>query len=65
MDQITITREEFKKKIVDNPEGYGIVRIMRKDPKMQEDHKTKLLIEELSQMMTLEDIEKELFGLKE
>lgn len=65
MDQITITREEFREKIVDNPEGFGIVRHIRKDPKLLDGHETRALMEELALMMVLKDIETELFGPKE
>ena len=65
MDQITITREEFKKKINENPEGYGILRAMRKDPEMMKGHEQRALLEELIQAIIFLEIENDLFGPKE
>lgn len=50
MGQITITREEFREKIIKNPESYGIVRAMCKDPE---------------KMTALREIETDLFGPEE
>lgn len=65
MDQITITREEFREKIIKNPEGYGIVRTMRKDPEKMKGHEMLVLLEELALMMALIEIETDLFGPEE
>lgn len=62
MEQITITREEFKKRIIDNPKSYGIVRMLRQHPEKAEGHELKLLLEELTTMIILSEIESELFG---
>ena len=62
MDQITITREEFQKKIVKNPRGYGIVRYMREHPDEKKDREIRAFIEELTLTMILAEIEEELFG---
>ena len=65
MDTITITREEFREKITNNPEGYGIVRYTRKNPEQMKDREARVLIEELTLMLILGEIEEDLFGPKE
>lgn len=62
MDQITITREEFREKIIKNPESYGVVRAMRKDPEKMKGHEIQALIEECTLMIALKEIETDLFG---
>lgn len=62
MDQITITREEFKERIINNPKGYGIVRAMRRDPEKAKGHELMLAVEELTTMIILSEIETDLFG---
>lgn len=62
MDQITITREEFRKKIKENPRSYGLVRYMRENPDKKENREMRLLIEELTLVMVLAEIEEDLFG---
>lgn len=61
MNQITITREEFREKIVKNPRSYGIVRFLREHPDDKKDNEMRLLIEELTLTMVLAEIEKDLF----
>lgn len=63
MEQITITREEFRKRIARNPEKFGAVRILmdkgeKKDGMM-------LMAELINFAVTVDDIEKELFGKSE
>lgn len=65
MEKITITREEFRQRIINNPKGYGIVRDMRKDPEKVKEHGLMLALEELTQKITLKDVEEELFGPEE
>lgn len=65
MDQITITREEFREKIVKNPESYGTVRAMRKDPEKMKGHEMQIFLEELTLRMALREIETDLFGPEE
>ena len=65
MNQITITREEFREKIIKNPESYGVVRAMRKDPEKTKDYEIRVFLEELSLMMALRDVETDLFGPEE
>lgn len=65
MDQITITRKEFREKIVENPESYGIVRMMRKDPEKAKGHEITVTLEELTLMIVLREIETDLFGNEE
>ena len=62
MEQITITRAEFREKIVKNPRSYGIVRYLREHPEEKEGREMKLLIEELSLAMVLAEIEADLFS---
>ena len=62
MDQITITREEFKERIINNPKGYGIVRAMRKDPEKAKGHELMSAIEEVTTMIILGEVEEDLFG---
>lgn len=62
MEQITITREEFEKRIINNPEGYGVVRMMRQHPEMAKGRAMRLALEELTTMIILGEIETELFG---
>lgn len=62
MDQITITREEFKERIRKNPRGYGLLRYMREHQEEQEGREMKMLIEELSQALLLGEVEEDLFG---
>lgn len=64
MDQITITREEFRKKIVKNPKSYGMVRYLREHPDEKEGREMRLLVEELTLTMILAEIEEDLFGDK-
>ena len=61
MDQITITREEFKERIRKNPRGYGLLRYMREHPD-EKNNEMKMLIEELSQTLILGEVEEDLFG---
>lgn len=61
MDQITITREEFRKKIVKNPKSYGMVRYLREHPDEKEGREMRLLVEELTLTMVLAEIESDLF----
>ena len=65
MDQITITREEFREKIIKNPESYGSVRAMRKDPEKAKGREMLVLLEELTLKMALREIEMDLFGPEE
>ena len=65
MDTITITREEFREKITNNPEGYGIVRYTRKNPEQMKSREARVLIEELTLMLVLGEIEEDLFGPEE
>lgn len=65
MDTITITREEFREKITNNPEGYGIVRYMRKNPEQMKSREARVLIEELTLILVLVEIEADLFGPEE
>lgn len=65
MEQITITREEFNERIVNNPKGYGIVRMMREHPEKAKGHEMRLVLEELTTMIILSEIETELFGDEE
>lgn len=65
MNQITITREEFMEKIVNNPESYGLVRAMRKDPERMKGRETGLLLEEIKLALTLREVEMDLFGPEE
>ena len=65
MNQITITREEFREKIIENPEGYGIVRYMRKNPEKIKGHEMSAFAEELSLRLALSEIEIALFGPEE
>lgn len=63
MEQITITREEFRERIVKNPRGYAIVRAMRENPENFKDTQPMpALVEEMTQIITLAEIEEELFG---
>lgn len=62
MEQITITREEFKERIIDNPKSYGIIRMMRQHPEKAEGHEMRIVLEELTTMIILSEIESELFG---
>jgi hypothetical protein len=62
MDQITITREEFRKKIKENPKGYGIVRAMRKTPEKMKATEMQMFIEELTMTIILAEVEADLFG---
>ena len=63
MKQITITRDEFRERIVKNPRGFGLVRAMREKPEFYEvkDDPSKLIIEEFLMTIMLMEIEKELF----
>ena len=62
-EQITITREEIRKKIMENPRGYGLVRFMREHSENVDDERGfKLLIENLTLIMILHEIEQDLFG---
>lgn len=65
MGQITITREEFREKIIKNPESYGIVRAMRKDPEKMKGHEMQIFLEEFTLMRALREIETDLFGPEE
>ena len=62
MEQITITREQFREKISKNQKGYGIVRMMREHPEKAKGHEMRLVLEELTTMIILDEIETELFG---
>jgi hypothetical protein len=62
MDQITITRDEFKERIRKNPRGYGLLRYMREHPGETEGREMKMLIEELTLTMILGEVEEDLFG---
>lgn len=62
MEQITITRDEFNRRIVNNPKGYGIVRMLRQHPEKAEGNRMRLVLEELTTMIILSEIETELFG---
>lgn len=66
MEQITITREEFRERIVKNPRGYAIVRLMRENPeKFKDAGPMTMLVEEMTQIIMLSEIEEELFGQEE
>lgn len=65
MEQITITRAEYREKIVENPKGYGLVRYLHEHPEEKEGRKMKLLLEEMSLIIVLAEIERELFGEEE
>lgn len=62
MEQITITREEFKERIVDNPKSYGVVRMLRQHPEMAKGRELMSALEEITTMIILSEIESELFG---
>ena len=62
MDQITITREEFREKIIKNPESYGLVRAMRKDPERVKVDEIRACVEELMLTIVLKEVEMDLFG---
>lgn len=64
MNQITITREEFRKKIVENPRGYGLVRYLREHPDEKKCKEMQLFIEELTLVLILGEVEKDLFGVE-
>ena len=61
-EQITITREEFHKKIVENPRKYGFVRYLREHSETKGDREKSLLIEELKLITVLAEIEQDLFS---
>lgn len=65
MKQITITRDEFRERIVKNKRGFGMVRAMCEDSECIKNRKELLLIEEIAQIITLTQIEEELFGKEE
>lgn len=66
MEKITITREEFKERIVNNPRGYAIVRAMKENPeKFKDTRPMMVLVEEMTQAIMLAEIEEELFGQEE
>ena len=63
MDQITITREEFRERIQKNPRSFGFVRYMRENhPEWTEEQPLKLMAETFSLHLAIKDIEVELFG---
>lgn len=63
MEQITITREQFREKILRNPRAYGIVRAKRENPEKYTGIGTlQLLIEETMQAIMIREIEEDLFG---
>lgn len=62
MEQITITREEFKERIVDNPKSYGVVHMLRQHPEMAKGRELMSALEEITTMIILSEIESELFG---
>lgn len=63
MNQITITREEFRKRIACNPEKFGAVRILMRAG--EKENSTMLLAELINFTLTVSDIEKELFDRRE
>ena len=62
MDQITITRAEFKERIINNPRRYGVARMMRENPEKAKGHEIQAFIEECTLMIALKEIETDLFG---
>lgn len=62
MEQITITRKEFREKISKNPRGFAMVRAMKEAPEKFSGNPVMLLMEELTQTITLKEVEEELFG---
>lgn len=62
MEQITITRKEFREKILKNPRGFGLVRAIKERPDDFPASEVKLLLEELTQTIVIGEIEMELFG---
>lgn len=64
MKQITITRDEFRERIVNKSNGFGLVRAMHENPEKYgvQDDPSKLILEQLSQLIAIGEIEKELFG---
>lgn len=65
MDKITITREEFRQRITENPRGFAIVRAMKEDPEKFSASPIMQMVEELTQKITLKEVEEELFGPEE
>ena len=62
MEKITITREEFRQRITENPRGFAMVRAMKEAPEKFSGNPVMLLMEELTQTITLKEVEEELFG---
>ena len=63
MDKITITREEFRQRITENPRGFSIVRAMKEEPEKYSDSSLMTqLLQEMTQKITLMEVEEELFG---
>lgn len=61
-EQITITREEFKKKIMENPRGYGLARFLKEHLENDDKGGFKLFIENLTLIRILHEIEQDLFS---
>lgn len=62
MEQITITRKEFRDKIVGNKRGFGIVRFLNEHPEKVNENPSRLAIEMITQALELAEIEEALFG---
>lgn len=62
MEQITITREEFRDKILHNKRGFGIVRFLNEHPEEADKNPARFALEMISQTLALTEIEEELFG---
>ena len=65
MEKITITREEFRQRVVENPRGFAIVRAIRDNPEKFNSTPMTQMVEELTQKIALLEIEEELFGPEE
>lgn len=65
MEQITITRKEFRDKILHNERGFGFLRFLREHPEEANKNPSRLAIEMISQALEISEIESELFGKDE
>lgn len=65
MEKITITREEFRQRITENPRGFAMVRAIKEAPEKFSCGPMMRLMEELTQKITLNEVEEELFGPEE
>ena len=66
MNQITITREEFRERISRNPREFGLLRAHKEDPeKFKSMSELATVLRRAEQQIVIAEIEEELFGEQE